>query len=92
MVKLITHKASSEARQRAHKLIGEVRKHQLISNHYKFFCKPIGSQKRRCIVQNKNGKYDLDFQIVLTKKISPNTIYKRIIQVKIYVLYYHPKL
>lgn len=68
MVKLITHKASSEARQRAHKLIADVRKHHLIFNHYKFFCRPIGSQKRRCIVQDKDGKYDLDFQIVLTKK------------------------
>ena len=85
MVKLITHKASSEARQRAHKLIGEVRKHQLISNHYKFFCKPIGSQKRRCIVQDKSGKYDLDFQIILTKKskdgdTDPTTIKKAFLQ------------
>ncbi len=68
MVKLVTHKASSEARYRAHRLIEDVRAHHLIQNHYRFFCKPIGSQKRRCIVQDKNGKYDLDFQIVLTKK------------------------
>lgn len=67
MVKIITHKASSEARRRAHKLIEDVRKHKLIDNHYKFFCRPIGSQKRKCIVQDANGKYDLDFQIVLTK-------------------------
>ncbi|MCM1532883.1 MAG: hypothetical protein NC114_11540 [Ruminococcus flavefaciens] len=67
MVKIITHRASSEARQRAHKLVEDVRAHHLIKNHYKFFCRPIGSQKRRCIVQDKNGKYDLDFQIVLTK-------------------------
>lgn len=68
MVKLVTHKASSEARQRAHKLIEDVRKHKLIDNHYRFFCRPIGSQKRKCIVQDVNGKYDLDFQIVLTAK------------------------
>ena len=68
MVKLVTRKASSEARQRAHKLVSKVRKHHLILNHYKFFCKPIGSQTRSCIVQDKNGKYDLDYQIVLTKK------------------------
>lgn len=68
MVKLISHKASSEARQRAHKLISDISKHKLIKNHYKFFCRPIGSQKRRCIVQDTRGKYDLDFQIVLTKK------------------------
>lgn len=68
MVKLVTRKACSEARQRAHKLISDVVKHKLIRNHYKFFCRPIGSQKRRCIVQDTKGKYDLDFQIVLTKK------------------------
>ena len=68
MVKLVTHKASSEARQRAHKLIEDVRKHKSIDNHYRFFCRPIGSQKRKCIVQDMSGKYDLDFQIVLTAK------------------------
>ena len=68
MVKLITRKASGEARQRAHKLISDVCKHHLIKDHYKFFCRPIGSQTRRCIVQDNQGKYDLDFQIVLTAK------------------------
>lgn len=67
MVNLVTHRESKEARQRAHKLIEEVRKHKKIDGHYKFFCKIIGSQKRRCIVKDDNGKYDLDFQIVLTK-------------------------
>ena len=67
MVKLVTMKASSEARQRADKLIRDVRKHPKIKGHYKFFVRPIGSQTRRCIVQDANGKYDLDFQIVLTK-------------------------
>ena len=67
MVALVTHRESKEARQRAHKLIEEVRKHKKIDGHYKFFCKIIGSRKRRCIVKDDNGKYDLDFQIVLTK-------------------------
>ena len=67
MVNLVTHRESKEARQRAHKLIEEVRKHKKIDGHYKFFCKIIGSRKRRCIVKDDNGKYDLDFQIVLTK-------------------------
>ncbi len=67
MVNLVTHIESKEARQRAHKLIEEVRKHKKIDGHYKFFCKIIGSRKRRCIVKDDNGKYDLDFQIVLTK-------------------------
>lgn len=67
MVALVTHRESKEARQRAHKLIEDVRKHKKIDGHYKFFCKIIGSRKRRCIVKDDNGKYDLDFQIVLTK-------------------------
>lgn len=64
---LVTHREIKEARQRAHKLIEDVRKHKKIDGHYKFFCKIIGSRKRRCIVKDANGKYDLDFQIVLTK-------------------------
>ena len=67
MVNLVTHRESKEARQRAHKLIESVRKHKKIYGHYKFFCKIIGSRKRRCIVKDANGKYDLDFQLVLTK-------------------------
>ena len=65
MVKLVTKKASSEARQRADKIIRDV--HKKLGKEYKFFCRPIGSQTRRCIVQDKNGKYDLDYQIVLTQ-------------------------
>lgn len=67
MVNLITHRESREARQRAHRLIENVRKHTKIYEHYKFFCRIIGSRKRRCIVKDNKGKYDLDFQIVLTK-------------------------
>ena len=79
MFKLVTKKASSEARQRADRIIHDVRK--LLGKEYIFFCRPIGSQTRRCIVQNKNGKYDLDYQIVLTQKskrdLDPTSIKKR---------------
>ena len=34
---------------------------------YRFNVKLIGSQKRRCVIQDSDGKYDLDYQIVLTK-------------------------
>lgn len=61
MVKLVTKNASSEARQRADKIIRDV--HKLLGKTYKFFCRPIGSQTRRCIVQDKNGKHDLDYGI-----------------------------
>ncbi|MDY4787834.1 MAG: hypothetical protein SO253_00785 [Bacilli bacterium] len=67
MVNLVTRRESKEARQRAHKLIEDVRKHEKIHGHYKFFCRIIGSCKRGCIVKDEKGKYDLDFQIVLTK-------------------------
>lgn len=79
MVKLVTKKASSEARQRADKIIRDV--HKKLGKEYKFFCRPIGSQTRRCIVQDKNGKYDLDYQIVLTQNskgdLDPTNIKKR---------------
>lgn len=65
--KLVSHNESKEARQRATKLIEEVRKHAKIKGHYKFNHRLIGSGKRRCIVKDSDGKYDLDYQIILTK-------------------------
>lgn len=65
--KLVTHNESKEARQRAAKLISDVRKHEQIKGQYKFIHRPIGSGKRRCITKDADGKYDLDYQIVLTK-------------------------
>lgn len=67
MVSMVTHRESQEARRRAHKLIEKVRKHPKILGHYKFDCRIIGSRKRGCIVKDATGKYDFDFQIVLTK-------------------------
>ncbi|MCK9328710.1 MAG: hypothetical protein M0Q94_02420 [Candidatus Cloacimonetes bacterium] len=66
-VKLVTYTESKEARQRATKLIQEVREHSLIKGRYKFNHRLIGSGKRRCIVKDLDGKYDLDYQIILTK-------------------------
>lgn len=66
MAKLVTHNESKEARQRATKLIQEVRKHSKIKGRYKFCHRLIGSGKRRCIVKDSHGKYDLDYQIILT--------------------------
>lgn len=65
--KLVTHNESKEARQRATKLISDVRKHKNIQGRYNFFHRLIGSGKRRCITKDRNGKYDLDYQIILTK-------------------------
>lgn len=65
--KLVTHRESKEARQRAAKIISCVRKHKNIDVSYKFYHQLIGSGKRKCITKDSNGKYDLDFQIILTK-------------------------
>ena len=55
-----------------------------LGKEYRFFCRPIGSQTRRCIVQDKNGKYDLDYQIVLTQNskgdLDPTSIKKRFLR------------
>ncbi len=64
--KLLPYNSYHEARSRANKLIRDVRKHKKIHKLYKFNIKLIGSQKRRCVIQDSNGKYDLDYQIVLT--------------------------
>ena len=63
---ILSYNSYKEARQRAYKLIRDVRKHTKIHSLYKFNIKLIGSQKRRCVIQDSNGKYDLDYQIVLT--------------------------
>lgn len=67
MAKLIPYSEYKEARARAQKLIHDVRKHPSIHKHYKFVLRPIGSQNRRCVIKDNHGKYDLDYQIVLTK-------------------------
>ena len=67
MAKLIPYSEYKEARARAQKLIHDVRKHPSIHKHYKFVLRPIGSQSRRCVIKDNHGKYDLDYQIVLTK-------------------------
>jgi hypothetical protein len=64
--KLATHNETKEARQRAAKLIRDVRYHDAIKGKYKFYHRLIGSGKRRCIVKDSYGRYDLDYQIILT--------------------------
>ena len=65
--KLLSYASYKEARQRAYKLVRDLRKHSKIYKLYRFNVKLIGSQKRRCVIQDSDGKYDLDYQIVLTK-------------------------
>ena len=66
IAKLLPYKSYREARQRAYKLIHNIRRHKKIHKLYKFNIKLIGSQNRRCVIQDSSGKYDLDYQIVLT--------------------------
>ena len=63
---LLPFRSYGEARQRASTLLRDVKKHNKIYGLYMFEVKPIGSQKRRCVIQDGKGKYDLDYQIVLT--------------------------
>jgi len=65
--KLVSYKECQEARNRATKLIEDLRNHSKIKGHYKFDLILIGSGERRCIVKDPNSKYDLDYQIILTK-------------------------
>jgi len=67
MAKLTPYSEYKEARARAQKLIYDVRRHSSINKHYKFVIRPIGSQSRRCVIKDNHGKYDLDYQIILTK-------------------------
>lgn len=64
--KVLPYNSYREARERENALIRTVRKHKKIKGFYKFSIKPIGSQKRRCVIQDSKGKYDLDYQIVLS--------------------------
>ena len=64
--RLLPYSSYREARARANRFIRYVRNHKKIHNIYKFYIKPIGSQNRRCVIQDSSGKYDLDYQIVLT--------------------------
>lgn len=50
--KLLLHNSYRETRERAYKLIHDVRKHKKIHKSYKFNVKLIGSQKRRCVIQD----------------------------------------
>jgi hypothetical protein len=67
-IKIVSRKSSKEARQRAHALLASIHNHPSIKGKYVFYSKSIGSGKRRFITTDADGKYDLDFQIVLTKK------------------------
>lgn len=65
MYKRITKKQSSIARQRANKILRDVQK--VLKNEYKFAKRLVGSGAWGTMIEDENGEYDLDYQILLTK-------------------------
>lgn len=61
----VNNKSSEKSRNRAEKLISDVRKY--LKSKYKFDCRLVGSAKRNTIVQVNGKPYDLDYQCILTK-------------------------
>ena len=64
MYKRITKKQSSIARQRATKIIDAVRK--TLKTKYVFVHRLVGSAAWGTMIEDENGEYDLDYQLILT--------------------------
>lgn len=65
MYERISKKQCRVANHRALKLIKDVQKE--LKSKYKFSFRLVGSSKWGTMVKDKNGDYDLDYQILLTK-------------------------
>ncbi|MDE7161988.1 MAG: hypothetical protein K2N65_04430 [Anaeroplasmataceae bacterium] len=63
--KRITKKQCKEARQRAAKIMQDVR--EKLRGKYKFSERLVGSGKWGTMIEDANGEYDLDYQFLLTK-------------------------
>lgn len=63
--KRVSKKQSLKARNRANKLINDVRRQ--LKSKYKFDSRLVGSSRRNTIVQVDGKPYDLDYQCILTK-------------------------
>ena len=64
MYKRISKKQSSIARQRATKIIHDVQR--LLKSKYKFSPRLVGSGAWGTMIEDENGEYDLDYQLLLT--------------------------
>lgn len=62
----VSKKKSSISRTRARKIISDVR--TVLKDKYKFSDRLVGSAARNTIVTTGNEFYDLDYQLILTKK------------------------
>jgi len=66
LYKRITKKQCSIARQRATVIIDDIQK--LLKDEYTFAWRIVGSGAWGTMVEDENGEYDLDYQLLLTKK------------------------
>lgn len=64
MCKRVSKNNSEVARARATKILQEL--HDKVKGKYKFTFKLVGSAKRNTIIEDTEGWYDLDYQILLT--------------------------
>jgi len=64
IVKRVSKKKCSIARQRAVKIIYDVQK--LLEKKYVFSWRMVGSGAWGTMIEDKNGEYDLDYQLLLT--------------------------
>ncbi len=64
MYKRITKKQCAIARQRADAIIRSVK--QKLKDKYKFTPRLVGSGKWGTMIEDENGEYDLDYQLLLT--------------------------
>ncbi|MDR1748869.1 MAG: hypothetical protein LBR47_07400 [Spirochaetaceae bacterium] len=64
-LKRISKKKCRIARTRAFKLLSDIQKE--LKDHYTFQYQLVGSGKWGTMVEDKDGKYDLDYQLLLTK-------------------------
>lgn len=66
IVKRVSKKKCFIARQRAVKIIHDVRK--LLREKYVFAWRMVGSGAWGTMIEDQNGEYDLDYQLLLTRK------------------------
>ena len=64
-MKRVTKKESSIARRKANELLKQFK--NKLKDKYKFSCRIVGSATWNIITKNKDGFWDVDYQILLTK-------------------------
>ena len=80
--KRVTKKQSKIARSRAHRILCDL--HVQLKDKYRFATRLVGSAAWGTIIEDINGEYDLDYQILLTKNCTEykNTQYDNPTKIK----------